>query len=334
MVVGPRRRRSAELVVALLAVCALGGPALAEEEPTVRVHVVSNGWHAGLVLPLDESVFQACPPLEDFRGHRSVELGWGDEGFYRADPVTFGTAFRAVFWPTPTVLHVVALDREVTREYTTSDVVALDLPATDFQRMIRRIAATFDGHENLGEGLYGRQSFFYRAHGSYYFPNTCNVWLLRLLEDAGVPLSPLLGTRGSSAMAQVAAQGTVLRMEPPEVRWPYGLAWLAGLALGFGCQRRAHRRQRRSFLAGPLWVAWVLAALGSCTALGCLLAAANLPGSLAVAAGLRGGIALMCLALGLGMWVAGRRLARRRRLRELATASLSALWIFLVLAGA
>ncbi|MFO7315144.1 DUF2459 domain-containing protein, partial [Rhodothermus marinus] len=39
-------------------------------------------------------------------------------------------------------------------------------------------------------GLYGRESFFYAAHGRYHLFNNCNHWVARALRAAGLPVHP------------------------------------------------------------------------------------------------------------------------------------------------
>ena len=41
-----------------------------------------------------------------------LEFGWGDKGFYQANEITSGITFKAVFWPTESVVHVVAVPKE------------------------------------------------------------------------------------------------------------------------------------------------------------------------------------------------------------------------------
>ena len=62
----------------------------------------------------------------------------------------------------------------------------------------------------IAPGLYG-YSRFYRANGSYYFPETCNVWTARALESAGVPMVPLLAITAESLLGQVGDVGLIVQ---------------------------------------------------------------------------------------------------------------------------
>lgn len=181
-------------------------------EPTVEVFVVSHGYHAGIVLPRGVLADAASR-----RGHAALisvatrfgvfpflEIGWGDEEFYRSVPtvasVTVPMAARALFLPgNRSVLHVVGLNHEPRAAFPLADIIALDLSPEGFERMLARIDATFvpagtgDPADDAGPGLYG-PSRFYRARGTFNILHVCNHWLADLLDVAGVPTAPVLAT--------------------------------------------------------------------------------------------------------------------------------------------
>jgi len=188
---------------------------LRAEEPKVRIYIVGHGWHTGLVIPFADVDLEMCPGLRYFEGWDFVEIGWGDEGFYRgADSISLDVALAAVFTPTPTVLHIVGVNAPVHETFSMSEVIHLDLERENFMEMLQFIAATFrmksGTPEDLGEGIYGFSRFF-RAEGSYYFPNTCNVWTLKALKAAGFPVIPAAGIRTENVLDQAAKYGTTIR---------------------------------------------------------------------------------------------------------------------------
>jgi uncharacterized protein (TIGR02117 family) len=180
--------------------------------PTIDVLVVNHGYHSGIVLPLP-----AVGTLASTRGHsaliavatrfaayRWIEVGWGDEEFYREVPtvaaLNVGLALRALFRPdNPSVLHVVGLSDDPTIVFSHFEIVRLKLSDGGFERLIERLDATFargrDGVmlPDLGPGLYG-PSLFFRAVGNFYIANVCNHWVANLLDAAGVPTSAVLAT--------------------------------------------------------------------------------------------------------------------------------------------
>lgn len=178
-------------------------PAAKHEERTV--HVVSHGWHTGVVISrrdLGESfgfldVHLPVQPLYEF--------GWGEEEFYQAETVTTRLVLKALFLRNPTVMHVAGIPVTPERYFATSEVVRLHLSATGLERLKRSLLASFRMAENmpvaLKKGIYGESRFF-QANGRYSITTTCNTWTASLLADAGVPMDSLT-LRAGSVMSQV-----------------------------------------------------------------------------------------------------------------------------------
>jgi uncharacterized protein (TIGR02117 family) len=177
-------------------------------EPTVTVFVVSHGYHAGIVLPLAAAASRQGQAAlgavsARFAGYPFLEIGWGDEGFYRSVPtlaaLTVPMAARALFMPgNRSVLHVVGLADPPRVAFPSADIIALDLSRNGFARMLGRIEQTFApgagiAADDLGPGLYG-PSRFYRANGTFNIFHVCNHWLADLLDAAGVPTAPVPAT--------------------------------------------------------------------------------------------------------------------------------------------
>jgi uncharacterized protein (TIGR02117 family) len=138
-----------------------------------------------------------------FAGHRWLEIGWGDEGFYTSVPdaasVTVGLALRALFMPrNPSVLHVVGLTDDPRAAFPQSDIAKIELSEVGFAQMLDRLEAGFARNQDnvpddLGPGLYGSSRFF---RGIEYFNifQVCNHWVAGLLSAAGLTVSQLAAT--------------------------------------------------------------------------------------------------------------------------------------------
>ena len=177
----------------------------------VPVLYVSNGFHAGLLVPVpdvraaaDGAGLGAVAAVgARFEAYDWIELGWGDEGFYREVPTVADLNWRLGLRAlaglgTGSVLHVVGIAGDPRRIYGQGNLVALSLSRAGFGRLLGRLDASFARGPGaapieLGQGLYG-PSLFYRAEGRFFFGNVCNHWIARLLDAAGVPVSPLLAT--------------------------------------------------------------------------------------------------------------------------------------------
>jgi uncharacterized protein (TIGR02117 family) len=180
-------------------------------EPRIEIFVVSHGYHAGLVLPRETMAEAASQRghvalgamAQRFAGYRFVEIGWGDESFYRHVPniasLTFGLAVRALFRPgNPSVVHVVGLPGYPREVFPRTDIIRVELSGGGFARMLDALEASFSKQggsppEPLGAGLYG-PSLFYRGVDAFHVFNVCNHWVARLLSAAGVPTAPVPAT--------------------------------------------------------------------------------------------------------------------------------------------
>jgi uncharacterized protein (TIGR02117 family) len=186
------------------------------ESESRTIYVVGHGWHTGLVLPTRHVSSQWLPEIDDFGSSDFVEIGWGDEGFYRADKMSIPLIASAGFWPTKSVLHVAGFRGKVDEVFVVSDIVEIELSTEQFEQLCRFIGDTFDRGEtgsptSLGDGVYGRNSVFYRAQGKYYFPKTCNVWTAKALDEAGLSVMPTLAITAENVLSQSRRLGRVVR---------------------------------------------------------------------------------------------------------------------------
>jgi uncharacterized protein (TIGR02117 family) len=179
--------------------------------PTVRIYLVSNGYHAGLALPQG-----ALTELAGARGYAAltavtqrfaryawIEFGWGDREFYQSVPtiaqLTIPLALRALFAPgNSAVVHVVGLGADPARMLASADLVAIEISPRGFEELALRLNQAFVPPDagvlaDLGRGLYG-PSLFYPAHGTFSILKVCNHWIADLLDAAGLPTTPVLAT--------------------------------------------------------------------------------------------------------------------------------------------
>ncbi len=210
------------LVAAALLTARSADPALwppAPGDPRVTVHLVSNGFHVGLVLPRAELQAAAgragqgglAGIAERFSAYPAVEIGWGEAVFYRA-PAAPGSvdswlALRALLRPgNESVLHVVGLSGDPVILFTEADVVAIPLTPAGFDRLVARLGesvALEDGRPRaLGPGLYG-PSLFYAAIGRFHLASVCNHWAARLLAAAGLLHAPVAATLPAGLLADL-----------------------------------------------------------------------------------------------------------------------------------
>jgi uncharacterized protein (TIGR02117 family) len=179
------------------------------------IHVVSHGWHTGIIVRRADIPTNVWPARRDFARFEFIEVGWGDDGFYRADKITTAITVKALFWPTPSVLHVVGFNSPPAENFPASKLIRVELSPEGFTRLCAFIEDAYTRTASgqtipLGTGLYGH-SEFYRANGSYYFPRSCNYWTASALRSAGCPATPLGAVTASCLMFQVKRFGTLVQ---------------------------------------------------------------------------------------------------------------------------
>ena len=188
---------------------------------TKSIYVVGHGWHTGLVIEREHISPDLWPESTHFFDKKYVEVGWGDEGFYRARKITPQLIFKAAMVPTPSVLHVIGFNAPVERYYPVNDIARVELSPDGFEQLCRFIHRTY-AHDDegeaiwLGPGIYGT-SYFYRPKGKYYFPKTCNIWTARALRAAGCPIVPELAATAENVILQTRLFGRIIRKSPPFV---------------------------------------------------------------------------------------------------------------------
>ena len=131
------------LISLTVLVCVITNPtplaAAVSDEDCVEFQVSDNGWHTNFYLSADvfpeDHLFR-----QDYPAARYFVIGWGDEGFYIKGP-SVRRGLDAVIPPSPTVVHVIALDRA-------PDVYFLDkslpysLSAEGMGQLVREIDAS------------------------------------------------------------------------------------------------------------------------------------------------------------------------------------------------
>lgn len=175
------------------------------------VTVVSDGWHAAIVVPRAQLIETGLvPETGDLPNTRFVEFGWGDRAYYPAREKTLGIALTAALQPTPAVIHLAGFDRSPERVYSDADIVPIAMTRRRFRHLIMVVDGYFDREGRgraspMGPGLYP-SSKFYLARGGFHLFNNCNTWTTRILRAGGVNLSPVGVVTAGQLISQLRAQ--------------------------------------------------------------------------------------------------------------------------------
>jgi hypothetical protein len=218
-------------LAAALAIGALHGPCRSDtpEPPAVTVYVVSHGWHSGIVVPAALAQAHDWPARREFAQAQYFEVGWGDRAYYQAADPGWWMGLRALLWPSPGVLHVVALPGPPQAAFPGAPLLAVRISHQGAQRLAASIAASHERAGPLpsahtealqarrlpdergadgapiafGPALYG-QGRFYASTERFHLFATCNVWVARRLRDAGLDLHPAFALTSGMLFAQLA----------------------------------------------------------------------------------------------------------------------------------
>ncbi|WP_375463899.1 DUF2459 domain-containing protein [uncultured Methylobacterium sp.] len=198
------------LVLAVVLTARPGDPVLyppTEADPQT-IHVVSHGWHSGIVLPLAALTGDGAGPAlrgvaVRFRAYPAIEFGWGEARFYAATPTLADfdprLALAALFTPggSDGVVQVVGLDANLRARFPQAEIVVVPVSSAGLRKLVARLEASFalDAGRpvDVGPGLYG-PSLFYRGAGRFSWTNVCNHWTAGLVNAAGLPVAPVLAT--------------------------------------------------------------------------------------------------------------------------------------------
>jgi uncharacterized protein (TIGR02117 family) len=182
-------------------------PAAETGPDAVTIHVVSNGWHTGIVIPRRALPTGAIPEAQDFPEAPYLEFGWGDADYYPAPQPGIGVALRAALLPSPAVVHLVGLPGPPRQVFPKAETVDVVLAPDGFRRLVDYLESSFDrrGAPRAEAGAPGLYSFsrFYPATGEFHLFNTCNPRTAAALKAAGWPVTVAGTIRAEDLMAQL-----------------------------------------------------------------------------------------------------------------------------------
>lgn len=162
----------------------------------IPVYVVTHGWHTGIAMRAADIDFARWRPLPNPARAKYIEIGWGDRDYYPAPGFNLWYGFKALAWPTPSVLHVTGFNEPPARYFSASEVVELGVSRTGFERLLAHITASFEPEAApIAPSLYASGAF-YPSREKFHLFKTCNVWVARALRAAGIGVRSSLTTEG------------------------------------------------------------------------------------------------------------------------------------------
>jgi uncharacterized protein (TIGR02117 family) len=166
-------------------------------EDGIELLLVSSSVHADVVLPIETDTinWRELFPADYFSGDTSnathVAIGWGDRAFFLETPtwadLRVSIAAEALLWPSESCIHVYCLNTESLGDGTRS----VRISAAQYGRLAKHVRAFFKQNSSgsilqIDNAAYGPNDAFFEANGSYSCFNTCNCWVGRAIQSAGV----------------------------------------------------------------------------------------------------------------------------------------------------
>jgi len=178
------------------------------------IYVSSISWHTGIVVPVYTLPDSLWKQGHTYGESTYLEIGWGDKDFFTHKGFNLWFAFKAVFWPTASAIHVNPIHRKVEEHYRDTKVVKIELNDEQLQGLSQFLVEEFDFDEEgkvipLAEG-FRPGSNFYKGSSSYYFPNNSNVWAARAIKRAGYSIWPLWHQTTGCVLNKVEGFGTLV----------------------------------------------------------------------------------------------------------------------------
>lgn len=158
------------------------------------IYLVKYRWHTGIVFnknAIDTTIWRES---NDFSNCKYLDIGWGDKDFYIHRGFDLGLAIKALFYPTPSVLRIEALEFQLADYIKFSDAaLKIKIDSCGFNNLLRFIHNTYKHDaKNKPEIVTSRNNGmvkFYKAKGKYSIFNTCNTWAAKGLNKAGIKIS-------------------------------------------------------------------------------------------------------------------------------------------------
>lgn len=165
---------------------------------SITIYLRTNGVHTDFIFPrknevMDwEQMIDSSHTLSKRGNFNYISFGWGDLEFYQNTPqwsdLTFPTAMKAIFLPTPSAMHV---------EYESSirfnrPVVPVNITEEQYRDLVIYVSGSFkkdpDGNVIPVEDLhYNQNDAFFQAKRSLNSFYTCNTWVNNGLKNANLP---------------------------------------------------------------------------------------------------------------------------------------------------
>jgi len=125
-----------------------------------------------------------------------VEIGWGEEDFYQNPDSSVTRAARAILRQNPSVLRVEGFNQDIRDVMAWSERTRkISLTPPQMTKLIVYVNESLKKDKNgkpVIASVHGLgEIIFFKSTQTYYLFNTCNTWIARALQYAGLDITPV-----------------------------------------------------------------------------------------------------------------------------------------------
>jgi uncharacterized protein (TIGR02117 family) len=190
---------------------------IVDKEGFHKIYYIKQNWHTAIVFNIDEIDSILFREYNSFKEYNLIDIGWGDEEFYQYPGFDSGLAFKALFYANPSTLRVEGVNLSMEEYFKLSEIVIeLDVSEEQFNGICNYINNSFylseDGDTIILSQRGEEKIIFYKANGSYHLFNTCNTWLAKGLNEAGLEIEENV-VLTEQLFNELAKIGTVIKSD-------------------------------------------------------------------------------------------------------------------------
>lgn len=183
---------------------------------SIKIYLVKEGWHTGLMIPVNDFTKQTLPVINYFDGFEYVDIGWGDEDFYQAPEFNLYLAAKAILIPTPSVIRIDGYKFKIEkiiewREF----AIMFTLSNDEYLKLCEFINLSFRYNKKNEIIVSMREEkkpiIFFKSVHSYCYIRTCNTWAAEALQAAGYDFDTFGLVTSTQLYAKLKKFGKVLK---------------------------------------------------------------------------------------------------------------------------
>lgn len=156
------------------------------------IFIVQEGWHTGIVLETTTIPDSLWNGINQFQHYNYLDIGWGDEAFYQEPGINVLLAFRAILFPTQSVIRIHGFRTDPVLYYESyASLFKLKVTQEQYYNLIRYIANSFIRNEDgkiILSKLQGNSNNYYLSKKYYHLFRTCNTWVCLALKESSIPV--------------------------------------------------------------------------------------------------------------------------------------------------